>query len=221
MHVIKTGFHGNPNVGLYVFCTDKYALVGSEVPHHLYHDIESVLKLKVHRISIAGTPLIGVFLAGNKNCVLVPGIAFESELHALDQLKIPYKVMDTRLTCLGNNILCNDKFALVSPDFTPAEAAFIRKCLKVDVEHGYLAGISTPGSIAVMNSKGCLLHHMASEHELSYIQKRFQVPTEEGSVNMGSPYVKSGIIANDHGFVVGDQSGGPELVHIESVLGFN
>jgi len=221
MHVIKTSFHGNPNVGLYVFCTDKYALVGSEVPQHLYHDLEKVLKLKVHRISIAGTPLIGIFLAGNKNCVLVPSIAFERELEVLDKLKIRYKILETNLTCLGNNILCNDKFALASPDFSQAEIAFIKKSLKVDVEQKEIAGISTPGSIAVMNSKGCLLHHMASEHDFSYFQKKFQVTTEEGSVNMGSPYVKSGIIANDHGFVAGDQSGGPELVHIENVLGFN
>ena len=31
-HVIVTNFNSNPNVGLYGYATDKYCLIGTEVP---------------------------------------------------------------------------------------------------------------------------------------------------------------------------------------------
>jgi translation initiation factor 6 (eIF-6) len=65
MHVLMTDINGNPNIGLYGFCNDNFCLLGNEVPEKKFKEIEDVLKVKCHRISIAGTSLIGVFVAGN------------------------------------------------------------------------------------------------------------------------------------------------------------
>ena len=37
---------------------------------------------------------------------------------------------------------------------------------------------------------------------------------------MGVPFIGSGILANSHGFVIGDASGGPEIVNADEALGF-
>jgi len=39
-----------------------------------------------------------------------------------------------------------------------------------------------------------------------------------GTVNMGNPFVGSGILCNDKGFVIGDMSGGPEIMNAEEAL---
>ena len=95
MHLLMTNINGNPNVGLYGFANNKYVLVGREVPAALAQEIGKVLNVPVHQISIAGTSLLGVFLAGNDHKLLVPSIAFDSELRVLDKLGIPYAVIET------------------------------------------------------------------------------------------------------------------------------
>ena len=155
-HVIVVNFNSNPNVGLYGYATDKYCLIGTEVPDNLIDDISEVLDVPVIKMNIAGTSLIGVFLSGNKNCLLVPKIAFENELAILDKHKIKYRLLDTKLTCLGNNMICNDKGCLVSSEYGEKEIKIIRDALKVDVVKTQIAELNTLGSLAVHTKKGIL-----------------------------------------------------------------
>ena len=37
---------------------------------------------------------------------------------------------------------------------------------------------------------------------------------------MGVPFIGSGIVCNNHGFIIGDASGGPEIVNADEALGF-
>ncbi|MBN1646184.1 translation initiation factor IF-6 [Candidatus Woesearchaeota archaeon] len=220
MHVLTASFGGNPNVGLYIHVTRKYVLVGNEVPQKFYKDIQKVMGLPVKKVSIAGTSFCGVFLASNTTHLLVPKIIFDEELEQLKKLRLNPIVFDTKLTCLGNNILLNDKAALVNPEFTKHEVQELYKILGVPVAQHGIADAEAVGSCAIMNSKGMLVHHEASDDEIRRLSQYFQVPAEEGSANMGSPYVRSGIVCNDNGFIIGDQSGGPEITHVDEVLGF-
>ena len=43
---------------------------------------------------------------------------------------------------------------------------------------------------------------------------------DSGSVNMGNPYVKAGIITNSNGFLIGNQSSGFEQSFVDEALGF-
>jgi len=52
------------------------------------------------------------------------------------------------------------------------------------------------------------------------VAEELKVQVETGTVNMANPLVRSGIICNDYGLVVGDASGGPEVTHIDESLGF-
>lgn len=220
MHVKKTSINGNPNVGLYAFCAEEHILIGPEVPENLHKDMEEIFQGKVHVLTIAGTSLLGVFLNGNKNTLLVPDIAYDYEIEKLKALGLSVQVVHTHLTCLGNNLLVNDEFGIISTEYDDKEAAGIAKALDVPVVQKELVGVKTVGSIAVMNSKGCLIHFNASEEEKEYIKHNFKVNCEHGSVNLGNPYLKSGLLASDKGFIMGGLSGGPELAHADRVLGF-
>ncbi len=220
MGALIAHLNGNPNIGLYGFCTNSYALVGKEVSEELAEKIGKALKVPIHRITIAGTSFIGVFLAGNKNGLLVPSLIFDYELEALKKLKLPIHIMETNLTCLGNNILCNDHGALINPDFTQQEAQEIQKVLKVPVKKERLIKLDNVGSLAVLNKHAALVHMDLGKEDTELIKKVLNLPAFPGTVNLGNPYIKAGLLCNDHGYVIGEQSGGPEMVYVEQCLGF-
>lgn len=220
MHVQKTNFNGNVNLGLYAYATDEYCLVGHDVPNERIDLMHQILKVPIHKISIAGTSLVGVFLAGNNNCLLVPKIAFDTELEILQKLKIHYKVIDTKLTALGNNILCNDTGCLINPEFGKPEENEIKDALKVPVKRTKIAGLTTVGALAALNEKGILIHRDSEDFELDFIETTLNLTAVTGTVNFGSPYIKSGVIVNSNGFLIGDISGGPEIQNADNAFGF-
>ena len=220
MHVLKTDINGNPNIGLYGFCTNDYCLLGMEVPDDKAEEFSQVLGVPVHKINIAGTSLLGVFLAGNSNKLLVPPICFDYELKKLDKLGINYEVIQSKTTCLGNTILCNDHGALVSQDFSADQKKIIRQALNVPLKPGTISGLDNVGSLASLNSTACIISRDVTEEEMEKISDLLKIPCVESSINMGSPYIKSGMLCNDKGFIVGDLCGGPEIVNIEEALGF-
>src|SRR3989344_8360020 len=204
MHIITTNFNGNPNLGLYGYATNEYCLLGKDVPAHEVMKIEKVLKVPVHQISMCGTFMIGAFATGNSHILLVPNICFDEELEALRKLKIKFAVINTKLTALGNNILCNDHGCLVNPEFSADIKKIIRQTLNVKVVPYSIAGTEITGSCGIIANNRCLLHRDASPAEIKKVAEELKVQVETGTVNMANPLVRSGIICNDYGLVVGD-----------------
>ncbi|MBT7903164.1 translation initiation factor IF-6 [Candidatus Woesearchaeota archaeon] len=220
MHLLKTDFNGNPNIGLYGFCTDEFCLIGMEVNENKAQQISEALGVPVHRITMCGTSLVGVFIAGNSKKILVPGIAFDSELKKLDKLGIDYSIINTNLTALGNNILCNEQGCLVNPDFSSDVKKRIREALMVSLKPGTIAELPTVGSLAIANSNSGLIHPDITEEEYEKVSSLLSVNFETGTINLGSPFLKSGVLCNKNGFVVGSISGGPEIAWIDEALGY-
>ncbi len=220
MHILTTNINGNPNLGLVGDCNNDYCLVGKEVPESRAEKIGQALKVPVHRINICGTSLLGVFLAGNSKMLLVPHIAFDDEIEELNKLGIKHTIIKTDLTALGNNLLCNDKGCLANPDFSANVKKQIRQALDVTLHPGVIADLNIVGSLAVLNSKGCLVHQDITKAEEKEIKGLLGLNCITGTVNMGNPFIKSGVLCNDKGFVIGDQSGGPEITNADEALGF-
>jgi translation initiation factor 6 len=218
MHVIKASFRGNPNIGLYMYTTDTYCLVGPDIPEEEYERIAATLEVPVHRFTIAGTGLLGVFLVGTSSMLLVPSIISDRERAVLEKLSIPYTVITTDLTALGNNVLCNDHGCLVSDEYTPADQTAIGKALGLAVKPFHLGEVTVVGSCAYATNTGCLLHRGALPFEEEMVADTLQVPVTLGTVNLGNPYIKSGVVANAFGFLVGELSGGPEIMNAEEAF---
>ncbi len=219
-HVLAASFQGNSNVGLYGFATDSFCLVGMNVEDSIVKDIEKVLKVPVHKITICGTNLIGVFITGHEHCLLVPQIAFDSELAVLKKLNIPYSVLPTRLTALNNNILLHKGKAFVNKDFRDKEIELIEKSLQVKARKATIAGLDIVGSLAVFSKDTCIIHDEAESEEIKALEKHFGVAATRATLNMGSPYLRSGIMVNSNGFVVGASSSGIELQNVDRAFGY-
>ncbi len=213
-----TNFNGNPNVGLFAYCNDKYCLVGTEVRPKDAELLKEVLGVPVHRIRLAGTSLIGVFASGTDK-LLLPSIVFDDELKELDKLGIEYEVLETRLTALGNNIMCSKKGVVLSSDFEEPVKKQITKALDLPVEQGSISGLKNVGSLSVVNNGNCIVSRETTDEEIEKIEQTLKVTCTRASLNRGLPYLKSGIIVNNNGMVVSGQSTGIEISDAEEALG--
>ncbi len=220
MNIAKANVHGNPNIGLYGFANNKYCLLGREVPAKVVKSIKETLNVPVHQLNICGTSMIGVFLAGNDNCLLIPELVFENELKQLDKLGIKYKLIKTKLTALGNNILCNNKGCLVNPEFSADTKKEIRKALNVPLKPGRIADLDAVGSLGAANDEGAIVHNEITKKETNYTEELLKVKVTPLTLNLGNPYIRSAIIGNNNGFVVGGRSSGVEINYAYEALGF-
>lgn len=220
MKLYKTNIHGNPNVGLYGFCNDSYCLLAPEFSQEQVNKIGLVLSVPVYQLKIANTSLLGALVTGNNRILLVPSIANENELILLKKLKINYRVIQSKFTAFGNNILCNDNGALVTKEYSADTKKIIRQALDVMLHPGKIADTDVPGSCVVHNNYGAAIHAFATKEQIIEVEHLLGIRCTRATVNFGSPYVRSGVIANSHGMVIGDASSGIEIENIYEAFGF-
>lgn len=222
MHTSVINFDGISNIGLYIFANDNFVLLGREVPEKFDKELKEVFKVPIHRISIAGTSMIGVFVAGNNSKLVVPSIIFDDEKEFLKSLGINFEVVDTKLTCLGNNLIVGDNNILANPEFSDAQVKQIGSIFGLPCNKAKITGINTIGSLVVLNEnkKRALLSNDSEDDDIGLIETTFDVEVTLGSVNMGSPYIRSGLVCNKNGFAIGSMSGGPEINNADDGLGF-
>ncbi len=206
----KISVNGDPNIGLRGFATDTYVLLGSKIPG------AEILNSEIHIIKIAQCELSGIFAAGNSNGVILPKIAEKDEIEQVKNLGLNVLVLNSKETALGNLILCNDRGAIISPLLKKYQRE-IESCLGCESIISTVAGLSIVGSCGIATNKGCLLHRDTSEEEAKIMEDVLKVKVDIGSVG-GSPFVKSGIIANSHALLVGEHVTGPELERIFEVF---
>lgn len=216
--VKKLSINSNFNIGLFAFATDSFCLVGNDVLDKDVEVLKDVLKVPVHRITIAGTPLVGVFVVGNSKTILIPEITYPEERHELDRLGIAYDVIKTNLTALGNNIVCNDSGAIVNVEFKDREIEEISAALGVKTVRGTIEDLETVGALCVANDKGCIASKNLKNTESDLIADVLKVKVFTGTVNLGNNYIHSGVIANKHGLLVGSASGGVEINDVADAL---
>lgn len=217
MALVKDFFHGDPNVGLFGFATDKYFLSPDS---NMKPDPLKVPP--VHSI-ISGTPLAGMFCAGNSHGILLPAITAVDEYERISaqmkKLGVNAHILKSKYTALGNLILCNDRAALASPLLLHHKKE-IEACLKVPVSFGTLLGLDIVGSVCVATNKGFLLNMHASDEDFSLVKSVLGTDGDIGTINFGGQFIRSGLIANSHGAIIGNSTTGPELARIEEALGF-
>jgi translation initiation factor 6 len=218
---ISIRFSGDSNIGLYGIATDKYAIAGG-----VYSDarkkIQEALNVPLHDISLLKLDLIKLFMAGNSSHLIIPGFLPKNDMQSVAALaeKLDLKIIKIGTTfAIGNLLLVNDKGVLVSP-MLKEHISYIEQHIGLPCSEATIAGLQIIGSAAITTNKGFLAHYNIFDEEAAIVEKILQVPVEVGTVNFGSPYPGSGIIANSHGFAAGSACSGPELGRIAEALGF-
>jgi len=214
-------FFGTAEVGLFAMATDELCIVPPQLKPRQKRLIEEALRVKVIPTTLASSFLIAPMVAGNSNGLVVSMMALDEEVEAIKKKAgdLNVLVLESKYTAVGNLILVNDKAALVSALFKKREASKIEDALGVEVVRGRIMGRPYVGSLAVVTNEGGLVHVEVSEEEERRLSELFKVDFMPGTVNDGVPFVRSGIIANSRGAVIGSVTTGPELMNISRALG--
>lgn len=218
-HISKLNFNGDPNLGLFTIPTDGLCIVGNILMKKVRDEIKEVLGVKVVEARIANTELVGLFSAANSSGIALPGNSRDKEVSFFKKLGLNVFVSPFKQTALGNLILVNDKGCII-----PLEMAGIRskleECFSVPVKTGSVAGLPIVGSAAFATNRGLLAHPNCTEKEMELLESVLGVKGDIGTVCFGSPFVGAGIVANSRGFIIPEETKGPELQRIDEALGF-
>jgi len=217
MRVLKTNFYDSPNIGMYCYCCNSYCLVPHGVIEKYGKEISEVLNVPVYEISVAGTPLIGVFLAGNDNCLLVPEIMFKYERAVLEKNNIKYEVIKTKNTALGNNICANNNGAIIGHDFEPAAVKKISEALGVPVKKATIGGMDIVGSVCVANDRTAIAHNNITDKEKAAAESLLKAKILPVTID-SNPHVRAGIIVNNSGYLVTENIKTKEIILIDQTL---
>ena len=220
--VKRIDIDGSPVIGVFASCTEDVVVVPSNVTGESVANLEHELGVPSQKIQIGASSVVGSLLAGNSNGFLVTSGASKGEIKALKEINGDLKVrkLPGKINAAGNVILANDTAALIHPQLISRAKEVIEETLRVDVCRGTIAGLKTVGMVARATNNGVLVHPKTSEDELSELDELFNVTVEVGTVNYGSPFVGSSLLANTKGYVAGRDTTGIELGRIEEALGF-
>jgi len=220
--IILSTFHGDPNLGIFFACNEKICLVPKSIETKNIRNIKKCLKVETVKIKIAESDLIGIFCALNSNGILVSDLIKDGELKELkNKIKsfdMNVEKISSKYSAIGNLILCNDKGAIISKLISRKEKRKIEDCLGVEVEYAKIAKLNIVGSCGIATNKGCLLHRDVKANEINRVEDILKVNADIGTVNFGSPFVKSGLIANSEGCLLGEKTTPPELARIMEAL---
>ena len=219
--MIRASFAGSSHIGVFARSTNDTLLVRRDAEEELVAEMANELQVDTVSTTIAGSGTVGALAVGNENGFVVSGRAADREVEQLaETAERPVTELPGRINAAGNVILANDYGAYVHPDLKREATTTIRDALEVPVERGDIADVRTVGTAAVATNEGVLCHPKAREAELEAIEDTLDVRADIGTINYGAPLVGSGLLANDHGFIVGEDTTGPELGRIEDALDF-
>ena len=219
----RLDINGNPYLGVLCRASDGLAIVSQDAGDPVVEGFAEALEVPLVRATLGGSRVVGSLCNLNTKGVVVGDLAGADELEHLKRcapagtkvLRLPGK-----LNALGNNILLNDRAALVHPDMSRSAMKRLGDFLGVEVERGTIAGMKTVGSAAAVNGKGVLCHPKISSAERKLLEELFRLPVTVGTANYGSPVIGACVVANSKGACAGTHTTGIEMGRLEEAFGF-
>jgi translation initiation factor 6 len=218
MPVILADVFGSPNIGVYCFANESIAIVPPGLTQRKMGQFTETLGVQVCSTTVGGSTLVGALVTGNSNAVLVPHTIRDYELERIQEFA-RVVVVDSKWTALGNVVLANDSGALIHPEASEEISRAVSDELRLRPTRGTSGSLGFVGALGVATNKGALLSPNTLEEERIVARSALHVEADLSSTNGGVPFVKSGILANSKGAVVGPLTRGAELMQISRTLG--
>ncbi|HOV52567.1 MAG TPA: translation initiation factor IF-6 [Methanothrix sp.] len=215
----KLKIAGSCLLGVFARATEKVVLLAHGAAPKDLNALQEGLKVDAVSLLAAGSAVVGSLISANSFGFVITHHAADEEISILREhgrvARLPSKI-----NAAGNVILANDHAALVHPGLSAKACETVARTLGVKVVRGTIGGLKTVGMAGVATNKGLLVHPRVSAEEIAVLEKLFELPVDVGTVNLGSPLVGSGLLANSKGYFAGIETSGPELGRIEDSLGF-
>ncbi|MDE1873282.1 MAG: translation initiation factor IF-6 [Thaumarchaeota archaeon] len=213
MGIFKYDVYRSPNVGIYAKCNDSFVFIPNGFAITKVKNLCEFLKTDHVFTSVANTRLLGVLMVMNNNGILLPRNSLEEEVvHLKKSTGLNVDILDTKHTAIGNLICVNDKGGIMSPLIPSEYVKQVEDVLGIEVIRKKVAGYQQTGAMAKANSHGGIIHPATEEEDVKAMSQVLGVDLEPATINGGSPFVSSGILANNKSMVVGSLTNGPELM---------
>ncbi|MEM4778241.1 MAG: translation initiation factor IF-6 [Thermoplasmatales archaeon] len=214
----KARIFNSPFLGVFIRTWEKYTFYPKGAGDDIVRMISTYLKTEPIGITIGGSNLVGSLCAMNSNGIVVGRMVTEDELKLIPE-NIRVGVINDKLNATGNNILVNDRIAMVHEEMTERSIKIISDVLGVDVVKWSFKSIKTIGSSGLVTNKGIILPPNMSDEEIENIGKLFGVRGSVGTANFGSMYIGASVVSNSNGALIGEDSTTVEISNIEEALG--
>ena len=218
MPIILADVFGSPNIGVYCFADETIAIVPPGLTQRKMNQFAETLGVHVCSTTIGGSTLVGALVTGNSNAVLVPHTIRDYELSRIQEFS-RVVVVDSKWTALGNIVLVNDTGALIHPATSEEIVKALTDELNLQPVSGTLGSLPFVGALGIATNKGAMLSPSTSQQERAVASNALHVEVDLSSTNGGVTFVKSGILANSKGAVVGSLTRGAELMQASRTLG--
>lgn len=213
MGIFKYDVYRSPNVGIYAKCNDSFVFIPNGFAITKVKNLCEFLKTDHIFTSVANTRLLGVLMVMNNNGILLPRNSLEEEVvHLKKSTGLNVDILETKHTAIGNLICVNDKGGIMSPLIPSEYVKQVEDVLGIEVIRKKVAGYQQTGAMAKANSHGGIIHPATEEEDVKTMSQVLGVDLEPATINGGSPFVSSGILANNKSMVVGSLTNGPELM---------
>jgi len=217
MAILRADVFGSPNIGVYCFCNENVVIVPPGLTTRKMNQFSETLGVEVCKTTIGGSTLLGALVTGNSKGLLVPRIIRDYEMERIREVS-RVRVVESKWTALGNIVLANDTGAVIHPEAPKDIAESVGDELGVKPVQARIGTLPFVGALGVATNKGAILSPNILEDERLVIESALNVEAELSTTNGGVPFVRSGILANSKGAVVGPLTRGAELMQISRAL---
>ena len=216
----NTGLYGNDFIGAFSRSNDEVTLVGGNPRGSGEKIISDTLKTRIVEMMLNGSDMVGIYSVMNSKTLILPEMTYSSEVAYLKSIlpKIEIEILETNLNALGNNILVNDKIAIINPDYSIAEGKIIGEMLDVEVVSMQIGGFGTVGANNILTNKGIVMNNRVSEEEENILKDIFG-NVSQSTADTGSLSIGLCTTANSNGIVAGSSTTGFELANMTEGLG--
>jgi len=219
MGISKTGLYGNDYIGAFSITNDSVTLVGGSPGGSGETVIRENLKTRIVETLINGSDLLGIYSVLNSRALLLPPMTYKTELDRLkaELPELEVSIFETDLNALRNNILANDKVAIVNPRHSASEVKALEDLLGVEIIKMQIGGFETVGANNILTNRGLVMNNRVSEEEESMLKELFK-NVSQSTANTGSVSIGLCTIANSNGIVAGNATTGYELSNMAEGL---
>jgi len=208
---------GNPFIGIYAAAGEKIAFLPPNTPDAFRNDIRDALEVEIITGTLGDSTVAGSLIAMNASGALVTPFARDEEIVPLREF-MEVRRLPGKYSAVGNNVLVNNKGAVINPSIRASHYELIKDVFDVEVMKMSIGGIKTVGSACLITDKGGLCHPNVTDEELETLSEFFKIPFVPGTLNYGTGYVGACALANSKGAVIGDSSTPIEMGKVEDAL---
>ncbi len=207
-------------VGVFATASDRYVFLGSGLEEKDKRLISETLGVEPVSLSISSSDLIGLFARANSNGILLSNLVEDRELEKLKGLSLGINIgtIDSGLNTIGNDVIANDRIAVVNPDYDASAIAQIRDILGVEVVRSQMPLFKTVGASTILTNKGMVVNNRSSDEEKAEMDRISNFKSARTTANSGSIYIGLSAITNSKGIVAGKGTTGFELQRLTEGL---